>query len=357
MIPLDTASVDAASLVDDLGVGVPAHYGDPEAEVAAFFEGAALVDRSCRGAVRVTGADARSFLQSLVSQDIADLVEGTGAHALLLEPRGKLDVDMRVLQTGPEQFDLTCEVGMGSHLAASLRRFKIRVDAEIEDRSALDGCIAVRGPRAPEVVEAALGVHVPGEQHSQVRAGDLWVVHADERPDLDPGPPAPVGVDVVGARPALEAAWPVLRAAGALPAGFLAFETVRIAAGAPRQGYDLDSTTIAQEAALERDAVSFTKGCFLGQELVCRIDTRGHVNRYLRGLAVDAGTLARWSDAKGREVRLGDTSVGQVTSVAPIAAQEAAIRALALVRREVEPGSQVEVVATNGPLTATVLAL
>ena len=108
-------------------------------------------------------------------------------------------------------------------------------------------------------------------------------------------------------------------------------------AGIPRQGYELDDTTIPQEAFLERDAVSFTKGCFIGQELVCRIDTRGHVNRLLRGLVVDGDV----EPAIGAEITAGEKVVGRVTTVAR--SPRSGIVALALVRREVEPETSVTV--------------
>ena len=122
------------------------------------------------------------------------------------------------------------------------------------------------------------------------------------------------------------------------------YESRRVEAGVPRQGYDIDESTIAQEAFLERDAVSFTKGCFLGQELVCRIDSRGHVNRLLRRLRADA-PLARGSAVvvDGKEVGTVTTTVGAV--------------ALATIRRAVEPGSEVLVHTAAGDVGARVEAV
>jgi folate-binding protein YgfZ len=153
-----------------------------------------------------------------------------------------------------------------------------------------------------------------------------------------PGSP---GVDVVGPRADVDAARVALVDAGAAPADEAALEVVRVEAGVPRQGFDIDDTTIPQEAFLERDAVSFTKGCFLGQELVCRIDTRGHVNRALRGLSVH-GDVAR-----GAEVHAGDPDkvVGRVTSVAR--SPRRGVVALAMLRRELEPDTTVTVGGTD----------
>jgi tRNA-modifying protein YgfZ len=347
--PFDIA-LEGARLADDLGVEVAADYGDPAAEERTLWQGAGVVDRCARGAVAVSGPDALSFLHSLLSQDVTGLADGEGVHSLLLSPQGKLDVDLRLLRVGDEGW-LDCEVGRGDQLAASLERFKIRVKAEVKDRTGAWGCVAVRGPRATEVVEAASGLAVSEEAHSHVAAGlgvspkawrGLRLVRADW-----PGVP---GVDVVGTLESLVGAWGELVGAGAVPAGLTAYEAVRVAAGVPRQGLDLDERTIPQEAFLDLDAVSFTKGCFLGQELVCRIDTRGHVNRYLRrlDLAGDARPPA------GAEVVWEGKGVGNLSSVA---ASTAGTVALGYLRREVELPAEVLLRWDGGEATATASAL
>jgi tRNA-modifying protein YgfZ len=352
-------ALEGARVADDLGVEVAADYGDPAGEERALWQGAGVVDRCARGAVAVTGPDALSFLHSLLSQDVNGLADGEGVHSLLLSPQGKLDVDLRLLRVGDEGW-LDCEVGRGEQLAASLTRFKIRVKAEVEDRSGAWGCLAVRGPRAAEVVEQASGLTVPEEAHAHVAPGpgvspkgpgpgvspttwgELRVVRADW-----PGVP---GVDVVGTLESLEGAWGELVGAGAVRAGLTAYEAVRVAAGVPRQGRDLDERTIPQEAFLDLDAVSFTKGCFLGQELVCRIDTRGHVNRYLRrlDLAGDARPPA------GAEVVWEGKGVGNLSSVA---ASTAGTVALGYLRKEVELPAEVLLRWDGGEATATASAL
>jgi folate-binding protein YgfZ len=300
-----------------------------EAPEQALVDGAGLVDGRDRGSVLVTGPDAGSFLHSLLSQDVAGLAPGGGAHALLLQPQGKLDCDLRVLMLGPEEIRLDCEAGRGEALADSLRRFKLRVKAEVEDTTGSWGVLIVRGRRALEVAEKAAGAPVPDAQHHHVPwpGRDVLLVRAD-------WPGGWPGVDVVGPVEALDGAWDALLEAGATPAGTGAFEAARVAAGVPRHGVDTDERTIPQEAFLERDAVSFTKGCFLGQELVCRIDTRGHVNRYLRGFLM----LDDTTPPPGAGIVLGDKEVGTLTTVARSAG---GTRALGYLRREVEVPAQV----------------
>ena len=295
-------------------------------EVRALHDDAGVVDRSDRGAGLVTGPDAWSYLQSIVSADLDVVGEGQGAHSLLLTPQGKLDVDFRLLRVGDEAW-LDCDPGFGDHLAASLNRFRIRVDCEVTDRSGSWGSIAVRGPNAIRFADA-LGVELPVGPHVHVRWDDAVVVRVPW--------PGGDGFDVVGPPVTVAKAAEQLTGAGAPPVSGDAYEAVRIEVGIPRQGFELDEKTIPQEAFLELDAVSFTKGCFLGQELVCRIDTRGRVNRYLRRLtAIEHGRPPR-----GSEIVSDEKVVGTITS--SVDADDLPARALGYVRHEVDPPAEVE---------------
>lgn len=344
--PLTVACQSAAGHATDLGVTVAADYGDPAGEERAFTDGAALVDRCARGAVLVDGPDALTFLQSLLSQDIAGLADGQGAHALLLQPQGKLDTDLRLLRVGDAAW-LDCEVGRGEGLAASLRRFKIRIKAEVEDRTGTWGCLTLRGPEVAARIEAAGGPALPAEPHAHVPWG--WGTGATRlvRADWPEGPP---GADLVGPVGELAGVWTALVAAGFRPVGLTAYEAARVRAGVPRQGLDIDEKTIPQEAFLERDAVSFTKGCFLGQELVCRIDSRGHVNRLLRGVRFGIDT----TPPAGAGIVVGDKEVGTLTTVARA---EGGTVALGYVRREVGMPADVVVRWDGGEAQAVAAAL
>lgn len=261
------------------------------------------IDRSPHGLVVVSGPDATSFLQSLVSQDLEPVADGVSVPTLLLTPQGKVDVALRALRVGDDWW-LDTDAAYGPRLGAALTRFRIRVKVDLDDRTAATGLVSLVGVD----VEAPSGVRVLPTRWGEFR-----------------------GVDLLGPRDAVSSAL------AALPEdvprwGPARFEAFRIEAGVPRLGVDVDEATIPQEAFLERDAVSFTKGCFLGQELVCRIDTRGHVNRYLRRL-----------DLPGREVPPAGATVvvdgrerGVLTSAAADPDAQRVV-ALAMVRREVEP--------------------
>jgi folate-binding protein YgfZ len=333
-----THALDGADQVDDLGAPTAGAYGEPVEEYESLLRDAAVVDRSVGGAVRVVGRDARSFLDSLVSQDLTVLSDGDGVHSLLLQPQGKLTADFRLLQVGGEELWLDTDVGVGALLAAGLNRFKIRVQVDVADVTPEHGRITVRGPRAPARVGEILGVSVPDREHGHVGWERARVVRA--------GWAGLPGVDVVGPRDVVEVAWDTLTAAGVARAGLTALEALRVEAGVPRQGHELDESTIPQEAFLERDAVSFTKGCFLGQELVCRIDTRGHVNRLLRGVVVEGSRLP----VVGAEVKVGERTVGRLTTVAR--SPRLGVIALALLRREVEPPAPIAVALGDEFVTA-----
>lgn len=279
-------------------------------DLAALRDGHAWVDRSDRGFVTVTGPDTFSFLQALVSADLDPLADGEAVHSLLLAPQGKLDVDFRLLRVGGEEAWLDCAPGFGAPLTASLTRFRIRVKAELTDRTGEFGMLSRIG--ADEGEEVSAGVH---------RVPTAW------------------GHDLIGPRAALPAVRPVVDPD--------AFEAWRIEQGIPVQPNDLDDTTIPQEAFLDEDAVSFTKGCFIGQELVCRIDSRGHVNRFLRRFSNLQGD---WPPV-GAEVVVGDKVVGSLTSVAPA---DLPTGALGYVRREVEPPAAVELRWDGGRASAVI---
>lgn len=302
----------------------------------ALRTSAGLVDIAARGGVHVSGPDTWSYLQGQLSQDVATIGDGEGARSLLLTPQGKLDVDLRVLNVEGDAW-LDCEAPFTARLAASLERFRLRVDVTISPRGADWVMLTVRGPEAPASTRAALGVEMPSANHAHVGwdgahdtgpQGTLRVVRADW-----PGSP---GVDVVGPRQHVQLVRTALEASGVGAVDASASEAVRVEAGVPVQGRDLDDGLIPQEAFLERQAVSFTKGCFLGQELVCRIDTRGHVNRYLRGVQVD-GTPGV---TRGASVVDSEREVGVVTSVAEVPGEGRTV-ALATVRREIVPPAQV----------------
>lgn len=272
-----------------------------------------------RDFVVVGGPDALSFLQGQLSQDV-DLDNGLSTWALLLQPQGKLVAFVRALRQSADRFVLETDEGFGATVVERLNRFKLRVKADV---SPLDWrCLAVRGPRAHEAVTS-------GGAAGTVVVAD-W-----------PGLP---GADLVGDAPEPPDGVPLCD----LPA----YEAVRIEAGIPVMGREMDESTIPAEAGVVDQSVSFTKGCYTGQELVARIDSRGgNVPRRLRGVVVTGGDDLPPAGAAVRSAEGKD--VGRLTSVA-YSPQLGAPVALAYVGRAVTPPAEVTLVWDGGSTPARV---
>lgn len=298
------------------------------ADYEALRNGAGLVTGT-RALVWVRGPDSVGFTDGQVSQDVAGMAEGSVARSLLLEPRGKLIALLWVMR-GRDEVGILVDSGSAGPAVDALERYRFRVDAVIEDSLPVAELI---GPSAPGVL-AACGLPTPPG----------WATGADSVvASIEHGLPryAVGGVDD-----------DVLIAAGAVRVGAPAADAVRIELGEPVMGIDVDGSTIPQESGLVPASVSFTKGCYMGQELVARIDSRGRVNRHLRGLTV-TGTAAPPS---GAEIVVDGTTVGTITSVAE-SPRLGAVIGLGMVRREVEPGDGVDLVWEGGSTTGVVGAL
>jgi folate-binding protein YgfZ len=212
---------------------------DEQGQVA--LRGAAGVVDLPRDVVRVTGADATSFLQGQVSQDVERLLPGSSAWSFVLQPTGKVDVWLRISRLDDAEFVLDVDAGFGDALIARLERFKLRVDCTFEPLSWR--CVALRGPEVAEL----------GPYEAVVAAEPRW--------------PGVEGVDLLGPE--------VLVPAGIPTCPVSSLEALRIEAGVPRMGAELTEDTIPAASGIVERSVSFSKGCFTGQELVARIDSRG----------------------------------------------------------------------------------
>lgn len=304
---------------------------------ATLTTGCGLVDRCELGKLALTGEQAGEFLGGQVSNDTQALEPGRGVYAALLDNKGHMQGDLRALRTpdGGELLLLCERVGLQA-LFDALRRSIIGWRAELHKRTLQQGLLSLLGPRA-RAVSGADGAELGAAEHdnalAQIGGHDVLLVTTD------------AGVDVVCAADATADVTAALIEAGAIALDEDAAEIDRIERGRPRYGVDLDSSVIPQEAGLNERAVSFTKGCYVGQETVARLFYRGRPNRHLRGLRLAAAV------PRGTEVVAGEKAVGRVTSVA--ASPTHGPIALAFVRREVEPGATV----TVGETTATVVEL
>jgi tRNA-modifying protein YgfZ len=295
----------------------------------ALTEACGVVDRSERGKLALTGSEAKSFLQGQVTNDVEGLEPGHGCYAAFLTHKGKMLGDLRVLDLGDELLLDTERVSL-QELFNMIRRYKLGRDVELHKRTLELGLLSLVGPEARRVVDAEDLVEEHANRGASIAGVAIVLVATD------------VGVDLFVPADAVEA----VRDAFDVPvvADEVA-EIVRVERGRPRFGIDLDDGVIPQEAGLNERAVSFTKGCYVGQETVARLHYRGKPNRHLRGLRLSAPAVT------GDVLRLGEKEVGRLGSVAVSPAHGPI--ALALVRREAAVGDTLAV--GEGGVTAEVV--
>ena len=283
-----------------------------------------VLDRSERGKLALSGSEAASFLQGQVSNDVEALAAGAGCYAAFLTPKGKMLGDLRILSTGNELLLDTERIALQG-LFNMIRRFSIGYDLQLHKRTLEKGLLSLIGPEAARVAGVPELEDVPEHHHLLTEIGG--VAARAIRTDI--------GVDLLCEAANTARLASALGEAGAPAVDESAVECLRIERGRPRYGLDLDDTVIPQEAGLNERAVSFTKGCYVGQETVARLFYRGKPNRHLRGLRL-AGPASR-----GEPVRLGEREVGRLGSVAD--SPRFGWIALALLRREAPVGSTVAV--------------
>ncbi len=304
-------------------------------DYATVRDGCGIVDRSDRGKLALTGSEAKVFLQGQVTNDTERLTPGTGCYAAFLTPKGKMLGDLRILDAGDELL-LDTERSALQGLFNLIRRFSIGFDVTLHKRTLERGLLSLIGPRSAEIAGVS---ELPNTEHAHVTTAidgvEVRVIRTGD------------GVDVLCDSTDTPAVHDALLRSGASAVGEEAAECVRIESGRPRYGVELDDSVIPQEAGLNARAVSFTKGCYVGQETVARLYYRGKPNRHLRGLRCEAPV------APGDAVRLGEKAVATVASAA-VSPRLGPI-ALALVRREAEPGSGVHIGETG--VEATVVDL
>jgi folate-binding protein YgfZ len=329
--------------VEDRGVWLPDRFGDdPAGEYASLRADVALVDLGFRTLVHAVGADRASFLQGMLTNDVAALAPGGGCPALLLTIQGRVTADVRVAALA-DAFLLDVDVRARAAFVAALEALVIADDVTLDDPPVATAVIGIEGPRAAAVLPATAGTLAPyAHAEARVAGAPVRIQRASEVG-------GPGFVLHVGAADAT-AVWDALAAAGARPCGMTALEARRVEVGVPRIGVDMDGSTLALEVPVG-DAISATKGCYLGQEVVARGTARGHVNRRLVGLRLDGPVPA----ANAPLVRDGK-EVGRLTSVVRTFAP-GGVAALGFVRREHwDPGTVLAVRHGHAVTTATVAA-
>jgi len=327
---------------------LPVAYGAPADEYKRARHDVGLVDRGHFGILELTGRDRATFLHALVSNEVKALSPGQGCAATLLDVHGKVQVVLVVWVVADRIFVVT-PPAMARKTAEALDHYLFSEKVVIRDVSGETALLVLVGPKAPETSERLMGARPPATAwaHVEGKLGEIPL-------RLVSGGGETGEAEVWIAGPAAEAPkiWDALVAAGARPLGLVAFESLRIEAGTPVFGHDVDESVLLPEIPFANLA-SESKGCYPGQEVVVRIRDRGHVNRVLRGLVLEGDQVA----PSGAEVIADGAPVGRVTSATWSFGLGRPIALAFLRRQHAEPGSAVSVRLGERAVAASVSAL
>ncbi len=307
---------------------------DLDAEYRQIREECGLVNRSGRFSLTVSGPEAAEFLQGQVTNDVEELAAGAGCYAALLDRKGHIQSDLRVLRTAENEFWIDIEGDAGSRVLKHLSMYKVGREVEVEAADRV--ILSLIGPGSFEVAGLA-----PGDEYASVTATFAGVEVLVVATDL--------GLDLIVPEESIDALAGDLESRGAVPVSEAAAEILRVETGRPRFGRDMTEASMPAEAGIVEAAVNFTKGCYIGQEPVARLHYKGRPNRHLRGLRFAAPVEA------GSPVRLGERELGSVgTAVLSPATGQIG---MAILRKEAEPGTTVVVTSGEAEVEAEVIAL
>jgi folate-binding protein YgfZ len=304
------------------GWSMPASYGDVLFEYAAVRESGirliGLIDLSSRGRMLVSGTEAVQFLNGLITNDMKTLAENSWMPAAFPNVQGRLIAAVRVIRLRDDQagknacptFLLDTEAATHERVFNTIERFTLAGDFRVNDITNQTAQLTLQGKKTADIVRSLLGEEAVGLApnaaiQTSVQQSDITVVHATQT--------AEDGFDLIIDSDKATILWNALINAGARPVGYDALEILRIEAGQPRYGVDMDETNVVTEAALDT-AVSYTKGCYVGQEIIARIKYRGHVAKKLSGLMFDQGVKVEVGALiKSKD---DDKEIGRITSAA-----------------------------------------
>src|SRR3984893_11719221 len=335
----------AASVSDYRGAATAARLGDPQAEFAALRSDCGVYDLGFRAKISLTGGDRVRWLNGMVTNNIRDLVVGEGIYAFLLNPQGHILGDLYAYNRG-ESITVDTDSSQAEQVIATFDHYIIIDDVEFTNLSEQLTALGIAGPRSPDVLSAA-GFTIPELTPLQAQSVtwhglDCILVRGEDSEHLS--------YEIWMASDRVRQLWDALRSAGASPVGSEALELQRIVSGIPRYGVDIRERDLPQETEQAR-ALNFNKGCYVGQEIVERIRSRGAVHRKFTGFLSERALQI----PSGTKIIAGEKEVGEITSAATLKlAGGNKTAALGYIRREVGvPGREV----TFGTLKATVVSL
>jgi folate-binding protein YgfZ len=332
-----------AGVAEYRGATTAARFGDPQAEFATLRNSCGVYDLGCRAKISLTGGDRTRWLNGMVTNNIRDLAAGRGVYAFLLNPQGKILSDLYAYNRG-ESIDIDTDYSQVEKILATFDHFIIMDDVEVANRSEQLTALGIAGPKAAMVLAAA-GFTIPEMQPLQAQAA-TW--HGMECTLVRGEDEQHISYEIWIAPQSVRPLWDALRAAGATAVGSDALELQRIVSGIPTYGVDIRERDLPQETEQAR-ALNFSKGCYVGQEIVERIRSRGAVHRKFTGFVTEGAAQV----AAGAKIVAGEKEVGEITSSGYLQAADKTV-ALGYIRREVGvPGREVMI----GTARATVVAL
>src|SRR6266404_4609065 len=331
------------------GWAVPANYGDVVREYAAVRSGrAGLIDLSSRGRVEVSGADAVAFLNGMITNDVKTLPDDGWFTAAFPTVLGRLVAVVRVLHTD-KSFLFDSEEVTAAKVGQLLSRFTAAGDFKVTELTNDFALLSIQGRDAAAIVRDAINVDVVDLPRGRVsiiewRGHQIRIIRATHTGED--------GFDLFVPAESAGEIWTAISSAGAVPVGQDAFDVLRIEAGIPRHGIDMDETNVVLETGLD-EAVSFTKGCYIGQEIIARIHWRGHIAKRLSGLIIENGTVQSGDKLLAEDGK----EIGRITS-AVSSPQLGRNVALAFVKYDyLANGTAVRVLSGSAEVAATVAAL
>ena len=358
-----------ATMIERDGWSMPQSYGDVSSEYATVRDGGAgLIDLSSRGRIMVSGTEAVQFLNGLITNDMKTLAVGSWMPAAFPNVQGRLIASVRVIRLtdegtgqttpaglprrGPREnvsptFLIDTEAATHERVLKTIERFTLAGDFHVTDVTSQTAQLSVQGKKATDIIGSVLGEEaaaLPVNGAAQTTNG-VTIVRASHT--------AEDGFDLIVNSDQAGSLWDALLDAGARPVGIEALEILRIEAGVPRYGIDMDETNVVTEAALD-DAVSYTKGCYVGQEIIARIKYRGHVAKKLSGVLFDQTVKVE----VGAVIKsVADKEVGRITSATDSPNLGRTIALGYLKYDYLEAGTKVKVIAGVEELTAQVTEL
>jgi glycine cleavage system T protein len=328
---------------------LPETFTGISSEYQAVRNQVGLMDLSFRGKIRLAGPERTQFLHGMVTQDIKGIREGFGAYALMTDPKAHILADMKVYNLG-DWFLLDVEPELKNKVITTLDKYLL-VEATLTDISDQYGLLSLQGPKSETLLRTLLSEPtIPTEEYQHLRSKLTGV----EIIVIRTGYTGEIGFELLVPQEQIKEVWEVFMLQDSvIPVGMAVLDILRLEAGIPRYGIDIDENNLPLEVGVEKQAISYTKGCYIGQEVIARMKYRGHANRFLMGLRFQGEKVPQKKD----KIRKEDKEIGWMTS-AVFSPGFKSVLGMGYVHREyAQPGIFVSVETAQGSLEGEIVAL